>query len=180
MVVARGVPPGHHWANDALGALLERKRQDYRRHFWLLLLLPCLLFLLLARRANSQVLIRLCDTTLTHTATLAALPRRLSRGVLPSRGAARRVNSKIIIRLCDTIFTRTAALAALPRRLSRGVLPSREAASRPTEPERLSPVAARRLRATCVACAAGAFAGSQPMARRPRRRNTQACQIVAR
>ena len=24
-VFARGVPPGHHWPNDALGALLERQ-----------------------------------------------------------------------------------------------------------------------------------------------------------
>ena len=55
---------------------------------------------------------------------------------------ARRANSKVTIRLCDTILTRTAALAALPRRLSRGLLPSREAPSRPTGPERLSPVAA--------------------------------------
>jgi hypothetical protein len=71
-----------------------------------------------------------------HHSALAALPRRLSRGVLPSREAARRANSKVTIRYCDTLLTHTAALAALPRRLSRGVLPSQEA--HPTTPRRSS------------------------------------------
>ena len=72
----------------------------------LLLLLPYQFLFLLASRANSKVIIRLCDTILTHAAALAALPRWSVPFVHGS--ARRRVNKMATVGCARVVGVRRA------------------------------------------------------------------------
>ena len=88
-----------------------------------------------------KVCIRLCDTILTHTAALAALPRRLSRGVLPSREAARRANSKAPRNVY--ILDLLGRAGTLPGTLAPGSIPQPRPLPTPLAAVRASPSARR-------------------------------------